>query len=339
MEAQKYHLDEAATHADEDITYPQEDDLFVAPPTLEIVDGAEECEFIGEGDDFECKSIGVRVVVQNSTGHLFLAIVKQPLIIQEVRSLDMGLIDLTSVALDDIPNEFASFLAATFNFGVELVEIVLIVGDYLWPEYSSSLTIVPEQMWKYCYIKHTSLICYEADQEKNSFKELVLAEANACEILRMNPHPNIAKYWGCEVVDGTIRGLCFSKYTMTLSQRVETGVPLDTQLCLQGIRAGVAHLHSLGLVHNHINPSNVMMDAGDNPVVDFDSCTREGEALLKFGTPDWFPETVRTGSRQNDFYALRKMVEYLSRPWEQEAEERRERELMELDGEAEDVQY
>jgi serine/threonine protein kinase len=127
---------------------------------------------------------------------------------------------------------------------------------------------------------------------------------------------------------------------MTLAERVETGVPLDTQLCLQGIRAGVAHLHSLGLAHNDINPYNVMMDAGDNPVlIDFDACTREGEALLKFGTPDWFDETVRIGSRQNDFYALRKMVEYLSRPWEQVAEERRERELMELNGEAEDVQY
>lgn len=55
MESQEYHQDEAATHADEDITYLQEDALFAAPPTLEIVDGAEECEFIGEGDDFECK--------------------------------------------------------------------------------------------------------------------------------------------------------------------------------------------------------------------------------------------------------------------------------------------
>jgi hypothetical protein len=321
MEDQKYQLDEA-------------------PLTLEIVDGAEECEFIGDGDDFECKSTGVRVVVQISTGHLFLAIVKQPLIIQDVRGLDMGLIDLTFVALDDIPNEFAFFLAATFNFGVELVEILRIDCDNLWPEYSSELTIAPEQMWKYYYVKRTNLISYEADQEKNNFKELVLAEANACEVLRNHPHPNIAKYWGCEVVDGTIRGLCFGKYTMTLAERVETGVPLDTQLCLQGIRAGVAHLHSLGLAHNDINPYNVMMDAGDNPVlIDFDACTREGEALLKFGTPDWFDETVRIGSRQNDFYALRKMVEYLSRPWEQVAEERRERELMELNGEAEDVQY
>ncbi|SPJ79376.1 uncharacterized protein FTOL_07767 [Fusarium torulosum] len=63
LEVREYHQDEAATHADEDITYLQEDALFAAPPTLEIVDGAEECEFIGEGDDFECKIIGVRVVV------------------------------------------------------------------------------------------------------------------------------------------------------------------------------------------------------------------------------------------------------------------------------------
>jgi hypothetical protein len=315
MEAQKHHQDEAVMRADDDVTHSQEDDSFVAPPTLEIVDSAEECEFVGEGDDFRCNSTGIRVVVQISTGDLFHATIKLPLNFHDVRSLDMGLIDLTSVALDDIPNKFASFLAENFNFDAGLVKIVPIVCETLWPEFSPSLTIAPEQLWKCYYIKRSNLIDYEADQEKNNYKELVLAETYACEILRTNPHPNIAKYWGCEVVDGTIRGLCFGRYTITLGERLDAGVPLDTRLCLQGIRAGVAHLHSLGLTHNDINPSNIMMDPGDNPVIiDFDSCTREGEGLLKFGTPDWFPEGARTGSRQNDSYALRKMDEYLSRP-------------------------
>ncbi|CAJ0553252.1 Ff.00g117640.m01.CDS01 [Fusarium sp. VM40] len=339
MEAQKYHQDEAVTRTDDDVPNSQGDDSFVAPPTLgitesaeerefvgegddsfvapptlEIIESAEECEFVGEGDDFRCNSIGARIVVQISTGHLFHATVKLPLDLRDVRNLDLGLIDLTSVALDDIPNKFASFLAEDFKFEVELVKIILIRCETLWPEYSPSLTIAPEQMWEYCYIKRSSLLDYEADEENNKkFKELVLAEANTCEILRENPHRNIAKYWGCEVVDGTIRGLCFGRYTVTLGNRLDTGVPLDTRACLQGIRAGVAHLHSLGLAHNDINPYNIMMDPSDNPVIiDFDSCTREGEGLLKFGTPDWFPEGARIGSRQNDFYALRKMDEYLS---------------------------
>ena len=34
------------------------------------------------------------------------------------------------------------------------------------------------------------------------------------------------------------------------------------RLIVQGIRDGVAHLHPLGLVHNDLNPSNVMVDPG-----------------------------------------------------------------------------
>lgn len=52
MEAQKYHQDEAVTRTDEDVPNSQGDDSFVAPPTLEIIESAEECEFVGEGDDF-----------------------------------------------------------------------------------------------------------------------------------------------------------------------------------------------------------------------------------------------------------------------------------------------
>ncbi|KAM0224777.1 hypothetical protein ACHAQD_001571 [Fusarium lateritium] len=315
-----------------------------APLTLEIVDGDEECQFLGEGDNFEWKVVGVRVLVAISTGDLFLALAKQSLDIRVVKNLNLGLIDLTSVALDDIPREFASFLATAFNFPIESMETIWVEGENIWPDYPSGLTIAPEQIFEYCYIKYPGLTSYVADQAQNNFKELILAEANTGEILRQNPHPNIAKYWGCEVIEGTIRGLCYGRYAMTLYERGEIGVPLDTQHLLQGVKAGVAHLHSLGLVHNDISSSNIMLDAGDNPVIiDFDSCTREGEKLLKFGTPDWSIEGVKTGSRENDFYGLARLEEHLSHleerwGWTQEANWSEE-ELMEDDGEAEDVQY
>lgn len=38
------------------------------------------------------------------------------------------------------------------------------------------------------------------------------------EVLRLHPHPNAARYHGCVVEDGKITGLCFDRYSMTLSK-------------------------------------------------------------------------------------------------------------------------
>ncbi|KAH8824247.1 hypothetical protein DL96DRAFT_1712538 [Flagelloscypha sp. PMI_526] len=49
---------------------------------------------------------------------------------------------------------------------------------------------------------------------------------------------------------------------------------------MEGIRAGVKHLHSLKLVHNDINASNVVLTtSGDAIIVDFDSFWEVGDAL------------------------------------------------------------
>lgn len=96
----------------------------------------------------------------------------------------------------------------------------------------------------------------------------VLSEAKVCEILRRNPHPNIAEYRGCEVSrDWRITGLCWAKLTDSLMQRVNPhykgkgifrytpGSLKDKDGVLQKIKAGIQHLHQLGLVHNDIDPS------------------------------------------------------------------------------------
>ena len=69
---------------------------------------------------------------------------------------------------------------------------------------------------------------------------------------------------------------------------LKDGTPFDRGHCSRGIEAGVRHMHKLGLVHNDLNPSNIMMD-GDNPVIiDCDSCKREGDELgSKAGTDGW----------------------------------------------------
>ena len=80
------------------------------------------------------------------------------------------------------------------------------------------------------------------------------------------------------------------------------------------IENGIAHLHSLGLVHNDLNPANIMFSEDDIPeIIDFDSCRREGENLLKAGTPGWSDESAIVADRANDYYGLKKIKEAISR--------------------------
>ena len=61
------------------------------------------------------------------------------------------------------------------------------------------------------------------------------------------------------VEDGRVTGVCFTKYRQTLTGRVQNDPrPMDNQECLQGIEAGIPHLHSLGFVHNGVNVKNIM---------------------------------------------------------------------------------
>lgn len=54
---------------------------------------------------------------------------------------------------------------------------------------------------------------------------------------------------------------------------------------LNGILVGIKHLYSLSLVHNDINPGNVMFDEDGTPIlIDFDSYRQARELLLKIET-------------------------------------------------------
>jgi serine/threonine protein kinase len=73
-------------------------------------------------------------------------------------------------------------------------------------------------------------------------------------------------------------------------------------------------MHDLGLVHNDLNPSNIIMD-GDNPVIiDFDSCKREGDKLgSKAGTCGWTVDGEDYSKRDNDLYSLSKIQSALTK--------------------------
>ncbi|KAM0502468.1 hypothetical protein ACHAP8_004013 [Fusarium lateritium] len=250
--------------------------------------------------------------------HNFVLEIHKYFNLDDLRNLDFNQLDLTGVALEDIPDEVALSLSSSFGIDPKLIKTIPIPVENVCPKFTSSLTAAPEGMMDYFFFKYTHLDS-DSGKPNDRTKDLVLMEAKTCEVLMKNPHPNIAKYWGCYVLDGRIRALCFANYPMTLQQRKETGVPLDTERCLKGIRDGIVHMHGLGLIHNDINTCNIMMDLSDNPVIiDFDSCTHKGKKALKGGTRNWCIEDAETGSPENDFYVLKKLEEYLSKPMEEE---------------------
>ncbi|EHK17969.1 uncharacterized protein TRIVIDRAFT_67189 [Trichoderma virens Gv29-8] len=195
---------------------------------------------------------------------------------------------------------------------VDTLDPIRIPTEHICPQFAPGLTRAPEPLPKGCYVKRASLLGYGTNVSGDDISRTVLGEARICETLRKNPHPNIAKYHGCIEVDGRIHGLCLDRYVMTLQDRVETGTQFDADICFQRIKDGIRHLHNLGLIHNDINPRNIMIDADDNPVIiDFDSCKCEGEELVKGGTIDWEIENARYATRENDFFSLSKLQEYL----------------------------
>ncbi|KAE8357034.1 kinase-like protein [Aspergillus coremiiformis] len=176
--------------------------------------------------------------------------------------------------------------------------------------------------WSLIYIKKPNLLTFASGLD---LETLILNEVAVCEILRENPHPNIASYYGCEETRGLVSGLCFKRYVSTLLQKVNPQylskehfrsskrehVDAAARGSLDGILKGIKHLHSLGLVHNDINPANIMFDERDTPVlVDFDSCRKIGESLhdpKTKRTHEWHDPRVETALEKNDLDAFEEL--------------------------------
>jgi len=128
------------------------------------------------------------------------------------------------------------------------------------------------------------------DQQKR------LHEAHICELLAKKPHTNILTYHGCEIRGNYIRHLCFEVLDQSLEDRLlDKSRPFDIEKCIQGIEAGVNHMHSLGLIHLDIAPRNVIVREDDTSVIiDFDLTLRDGEPLG--GNLDFHAESRTTTS-------------------------------------------
>ncbi|KAF7876300.1 hypothetical protein EAF04_001396 [Stromatinia cepivora] len=158
-------------------------------------------------------------------------------------------------------------------------------------------------------------------------EQQILREVKMCEFLKLHPHPNISLYGGCLSTNGRVSGICFKQYISTLLHKVNPrhlnkseflssgrlSVDNSIKACLDGVRAGIYHLHSLGIIHNDITPSNIMFEADGTPIlIDFDSCTMVGESLHKIKrTHGWHDPEVQTAVEKNDLDAFTELQNWL----------------------------
>jgi serine/threonine protein kinase len=180
--------------------------------------------------------------------------------------------------------------------------------------------------WSAVHIKTPSLLAY-ADR---NLEKQITREVETWEILRKNPHPNIATYYGYTETRGRVSGLCFKRYPSTLLEAVNprrlgkaaflsSGRELvreNMKTSLDGVLAAIKHLHSLGIVHNDINPANVMFDEDSTFIlIDFDSCRYIGEDLRTTRakrTHHWHDPAVVTSLEKNDLDAFRELQIWLT---------------------------
>lgn len=195
---------------------------------------------------------------------------------------------------------------------MENLERIQIPPGHFCPEFEEGLTRASVPLSHEIYVKRPRLLSW-GPEDRGSVAALVLQEAKVCEILKMHPHPNIARCRGCLVENGRITGLCFTNYKSdlkkTLAERKDIMEKEKLAYC-KAIEEGMRHLHELGLAHNDINPSNIMMDDGRPVVIDFDSARPIGEKLGdKAGTFKWELEGAESSEVDNDLYGLVKIQE------------------------------
>ncbi|KAI0313220.1 hypothetical protein OF83DRAFT_1175887 [Amylostereum chailletii] len=183
-------------------------------------------------------------------------------------------------------------------------------SPYAW--YRRARSPLPDD----CFVKRTEPFLYHP-----SFADLctnaVLMQQEARNYERIAACGGCRHLCGYEgyVADeyGWMVGLCLRRYGKDLWHAVVEGDPVDVEKVLRGLKAGLEHLHYIGLVHNDIKPTNIVLDDdGEAVIIDFDACLPEGSGMgIKGGTPDWCRQDVDLSTADNDWYAYDKVAEWL----------------------------
>ena len=203
---------------------------------------------------------------------------------------------------------------AEYNAALEYVP-----DSEIYPEVpqNATLTIAPDGLDNTsAFIKRPGLNSYESMKGFNWIPKGLLEETLIMEQISKTPFPNIIGYLGCRVRRGRITSLFLELLDQTLMQYIyEPGfTDLNKTKFVDALESSVAYLHSLGLAHNDINPSNIMVRDGMPVLIDFGSCQPFGGRLQSLGSPGWYEEIFFTSQAKHDTYALKKLREWLEKP-------------------------
>lgn len=201
-----------------------------------------------------------------------------------------------------------------FESGLERVP-----DAWLFPEMSPEFTTAPDNgVGEDLYIKRPNITRYDPVDVGDvvpSVPRVLLDEVRIMEFLAKHPHPNIVRYHGCRVQRGRVTGLVLDRHGIVLDALEDDEnlrASLNKDSILADIETAVAHLHSLGLAHNDLNPANVVVDKNNKAIlIDFGSCQPFGKGLMSTGTPGWVDEEFTTSAKQHDLAALPKIKAWM----------------------------
>lgn len=98
----------------------------------------------------------------------------------------------------------------------------------LVPKYTPCFLLVlpaPSMPWNEYYIKRPKLLSYHELACSSLIAKRFLDEAQTLELIRHNPHPNIAHFAGCVVESDRIVGLALTRYSVELGDRIIMAAP------------------------------------------------------------------------------------------------------------------
>lgn len=195
--------------------------------------------------------------------------------------------------------------------------------------YHEGLTAAPDPLPDNVFVK-TPIVLGES-WSKGDHGARLLHEAEIMDLLNRKQHTNICEYLGVVREGQYFTAICVRRYDITLKQAVDEAMVFDRKRLLRGLLAGVevSHLcyesssnllkpvsaqfiHSIGLIHNDLNPENIMLDKQKNAViVDFGSCRRRGEIGPQEGTHNWYLPSAMVSHKANDYRALLLISKFL----------------------------
>ncbi|KAM5342079.1 hypothetical protein ACJ41O_015110 [Fusarium nematophilum] len=191
-----------------------------------------------------------------------------------------------------------------------------------WPQ-KIALTEAPEKPSTDIFVKRPCVELYEifsAHKVVHLLAEGLVEEAEALEVLRNQPRPNIVGYHGCRVKRGHITGLVLDRLSRELCTYLSNGYVIqDKEQFMEMLESAVRHVHSLGWAHNDLNPTNILMTKDGRPIlIDFGSAHRIGDKLTTSraskGWIDCGIDDYTTSETQHNISALSKIRVWLENP-------------------------